>query len=89
MASACSFALHQLHQPHSFKAVNLDDEDDDEEVETKAEPETGSEPLQSEAQGLEWTHTQCLDFRFSTDFKPFWQAQSQAQGNTLDEGPSS
>ena len=41
----------------SFKAVNLDDEDDDEEVETKAEPETGSEPLQSEAQGLEWTHT--------------------------------
>lgn len=57
MASACSFALHQLHQPHSFKAVNLDDEDDDEEVETKAEPETGSEPLQSEAQGLEWTHT--------------------------------
>lgn len=56
MASACSFALHQLHQlhqPHSFKAVNLDDEDDDEEVETKAEPETGSEPLQSEAQDLE------------------------------------
>ena len=51
----------QLQQP-SFKAVNLDDEDDEEveTVETKAEPETGSEPLQSEArplESLEWTHS--------------------------------
>ena len=58
VASAYS-SLNRLHQvaPDSFKAVNLDDEDDDEEVETKAEPETGSEPLQSEAQSLEWIHS--------------------------------
>lgn len=48
---------------HVAGAVNLDDEDDDEEVETKAEPETGSEPLQRKVKrkATPWTKVPVSD----------------------------